>query len=59
MAEHPRTNAATPQTNSPGINPDDREQILLDDLRVEISRLADELERRNDLLEARTSEANR
>lgn len=35
-----------------GIDPDDREQILLDDLRVEIRRLADAVERQNELLES-------
>jgi len=39
------------QANGTGINPDDREQMLLDDLRVEVARLADAVERRNELLE--------
>jgi hypothetical protein len=33
-----------------GVNHADRQQILLDDLRVEITRLADAVERQNELL---------
>jgi hypothetical protein len=36
--------------NTYGIDPDNREQLLLDDLRVEIERLADAVERQNELL---------
>jgi hypothetical protein len=43
------TNATTTQ-NSTGIDPDDREQLLLDDLREEVERLADAVERQNELL---------
>jgi hypothetical protein len=39
-----------------GIDPGDRQQILLDDLRVEITRLADAVERQNELIEARAQE---
>lgn len=38
------------QANSYGIDQQDRQQILLDDLRVEVSRLADAVERQNELL---------
>lgn len=31
-----------------GVNPDDRTEVLLDDLRYEVKRLADELERRRE-----------
>jgi hypothetical protein len=37
-------------TNSYGINPDDREQLLLDDLRVEVKHLREAIERQNELL---------
>ena len=37
-----------------GIDPDERELILLDDLRHEVERLADAVERQNELLEARS-----
>ena len=40
------------QSNSFGVSQDKREQILLDDLRVEIKRLADAVERQNELLAA-------
>jgi hypothetical protein len=40
------------QSNSFGVSQDQREQILLDDLQHEISRLADAVERQNELLEA-------
>ena len=38
------------QANSMGVNSGDRQQILLDDLRVEVARLADAVERQNELL---------
>jgi len=45
------TTTADRSTTPRGVSPDDREQILLDDLRVEIARLADAVERQNELLE--------
>jgi len=45
------------QANSVGVNSGDRQQILLDDLRVEIERLADAVERQNELLAEQRSEA--
>ena len=52
MAENDRYNhTTTPQTDSFSVARDDREQILLDDLRVEIARLADAVERQNELLD--------
>jgi hypothetical protein len=33
-----------------GIDPDDREQLLLDDLRVEVKHLREAIERQNELL---------
>lgn len=39
------------QANSTGVNSGDRQQMLLDDLRVEIARLADAVEHQNELLE--------
>lgn len=44
-----RYNSTAEQANS--LRPNDRQQILLDDLRVEIERLADAIERQNELLE--------
>jgi hypothetical protein len=41
-----------------GIDPNDREQLLLDDLRVEVARLADAVERRNELLEERERQSS-
>jgi hypothetical protein len=38
------------QANSYGVTAKEREQILLDDLRGEIKRLADAVERQNELL---------
>jgi len=46
---NPRTKANR-STTTYGVTNDDRQQILLDDLRVEISRLADAVERQNELL---------
>jgi hypothetical protein len=40
------------QTHSSGVTPAEREQILLDDLQHEVSRLADAVERQNELLAA-------
>lgn len=44
-----------------GVSPEEREQILLDDLRAEIARLADAVEQQNELLAERNqfSEAER
>jgi len=49
-----RTQAHTDTRHSTGIDPDERELILLDDLRHEVERLADAVERQNELLEARS-----
>ena len=38
-------------TDTSGIDSNDREQLLLDDLQFEVSRLADAVERQNELLE--------
>lgn len=40
------------QTHSTGVTRSEREQILLDDLQAEIERLADAVERQNELLAA-------
>ena len=50
MTANTPTERRTDATNSYGINPDDREQLLLDDLRVEVKRLREAIERRNELL---------
>lgn len=39
-----------------GVPPGERDQILLDDLRVETRRLADAIERQNELLERITND---
>jgi hypothetical protein len=52
MRPHTITHTDTRQND--GIDPDERELILLDDLRHEVKRLADAVERQNDLLEARS-----
>lgn len=41
---------ANRSTTTHGVSHEDRQQILLDDLRVEIARLADAVERQNELL---------
>ena len=48
------TTQHTDTRQNDGIDPDERELILLDDLRYEVGRLADAVERQNDLLEARS-----
>jgi hypothetical protein len=45
-----RTTTANRSTKTHGVSHEDRQQILLDDLRVEIARLADAVERQNELL---------
>jgi len=45
------------QANSMAVSSGDRQQILLDDLRVEIARLAEAVERQNELLAEQRSEA--
>ena len=50
----PRTITQTQTRKTDGIDPDERELILLDDLRHEVERLADAVERQNELLEARS-----
>lgn len=49
---HHQPTAGTDYTNS-GVTPQERQQILLDDLQHEVARLADAIERRNELLEKR------
>lgn len=44
------TTTANRSTTSHGVSHEARQQILLDDLRVEIARLADAIERQNELL---------
>jgi hypothetical protein len=44
------TTTADRSTKTHGVTHEDRQQILLDDLRVEIARLADAVERQNELL---------
>lgn len=44
------------QTHSSGVTRSEREQMLLDDLQAEIERLADAVERQNQLLEALSPE---
>ena len=45
------TNGSGPSANTYGIDPDDREHLLLGDLRVEQKRTREAIERQNDLLE--------
>ena len=52
------TKANTAQENRTGVDPEEREELLLDDLRHEVSRLADAVERQNELLNESTSEAD-
>lgn len=47
------------QTHSSGVNSGDRQQMLLDDLHAEIERLADAVERQNELLEDSGHEVER
>ena len=49
MTHSERYNSTAEGANS--LRPNDRQQILLDDLRVEIERLADAVERQNELLD--------
>lgn len=58
MNNNPDYTGTTSTQNSTGINPDDREQLLLDELRVEVARLADAVERQNELLDETGSEVN-
>jgi len=46
-----RTRQHTDTRNGEGIDSGDREQVLLDDLRHEMGRLADAVEQQNELLE--------
>lgn len=48
------TTTANRSTTTSGVTRQERHQILLDDLRVEVKRIADAVERQNDLLEARS-----
>ena len=52
------TKANTTRQNRTGVDPEEREELLLDDLRHEVSRLADAVERQNELLNESTSEAD-
>ena len=55
-ANYTKTN--TTRQNRTGVDPEEREELLLDDLRHEVSRLADAVERQNELLNESTSEAD-
>ena len=44
------TSRRTDFSTTYGIDPDDREQLLLDDLRVEVKHLREAIERQNELL---------
>lgn len=57
MSHNERYDSTVEQAHSFGVTPEDREQMLLDDLRVEIERLADAVERQNELLAADEREA--
>lgn len=52
MSQNERYDSTVEQTHSFGVTPEDRQQMQLDDLRVEIERLADAVERQNELLAA-------
>jgi len=52
------TKANTTRENRTGVDPEEREELLLDDLRHEVSRLADAVERQNELLNKSTSEVD-
>lgn len=58
MSKNANPTDANGDRNSFGINPDDREQLLLDNLRVEVARLADAVERQNELLDETGSEVS-
>jgi hypothetical protein len=58
MTKSQHYDSARQQANSYGIDQRDRQQVLLDDLRVEIARLADAVEQQNELLAERRSEAD-
>jgi hypothetical protein len=46
------TTTANRSTTTSGVSHDERQRILLDDLRAEVSRLADAVEQQNELLAA-------
>jgi len=48
---HTHTASGSNSRTAQNITPDERRQALLDDLRVETRRLADAIERQNELLE--------
>jgi Mg2+ and Co2+ transporter CorA len=52
------TKPNTTRENRTGVDPEEREELLLDDLQHEVSRLADAVERQNELLNESTSEAD-
>jgi len=52
MTHSGRYDNTSAETNSFGVGQQDRQQMLLDDLRVEVARLADAVERQNELLAA-------
>lgn len=54
MTQSERYNSTAEQTDS--LRPNDRQQILLDDLRHEVQRLADAVERQNELLAQQAGE---
>jgi hypothetical protein len=54
-----RIDTESQSPNNGGISPSDREQLLLDDIRVELERLADALERLNELLDEIINGVNR
>lgn len=53
-SEYTHTTTANRSKTTIGVTRQEREQMILDDLRVEISRLADAVEQQNQLLEARS-----
>lgn len=55
MNTHATQNTTRDVQDRTPIDSGDREQVLLDDLRHEVSRLADAVERQNELLEAEQS----
>lgn len=59
MSYEGQQHSATQQANSYGIDQRDRQQVLLDDLRVEIARLADAVEQQNELMAEQRSGADR
>lgn len=48
----PQTDSSTTTSTAASVASNDRQQVLLDDLRVQVERLADVVERQNELLEA-------